>query len=63
MVANGIASLDTPAFASTIDRLVRSGDGWMNLPLGLVVLGLGSDLCNIKRIENSTARFGDHLDT
>ncbi len=34
----------------------------MNLALGLVALGLGSDLFNITRIENSTARFGDYLD-
>lgn len=30
----------------------------MNMPAGLVVLGLGSDLCNIARIENSIQRFG-----
>jgi hypothetical protein len=34
----------------------------MNLPLGLVVLGLGSALFNITRIESSTARFGGYLD-
>ena len=33
----------------------------MNIPPGLVVLGLGSDLCNISRIENSIARFGDRF--
>jgi holo-[acyl-carrier protein] synthase len=33
----------------------------MNIPLGLVVLGLGSDLCNITRIESSIARFGDRF--
>ncbi len=33
----------------------------MILPAGLVVLGLGSDLCNIARIENSLARFGDRF--
>ena len=33
----------------------------MNIPAGLVVLGLGSDLCNIERIENSIARFGDRF--
>jgi holo-[acyl-carrier protein] synthase len=33
----------------------------VNIPLGLVVLGLGSDLCNIARIENSIARFGDRF--
>ncbi len=33
----------------------------MNIPPGLVVLGLGSDLCNITRIENSIARFGDRF--
>ncbi len=33
----------------------------MNLPPGLIVLGLGSDLCNISRIENSIARFGDRF--
>ncbi|WP_416907221.1 MAG: holo-ACP synthase [Polymorphobacter sp.] len=29
----------------------------MNLPQGLRVIGLGSDLCNIARIENSLSRF------
>jgi holo-[acyl-carrier protein] synthase len=33
----------------------------MNIPPGLVVLGLGSDLCNISRIESSIARFGDRF--
>jgi holo-[acyl-carrier protein] synthase len=33
----------------------------VNIPPGLVVLGLGSDLCNIARIENSIARFGDRF--
>jgi holo-[acyl-carrier protein] synthase len=33
----------------------------MNIPPGLVVLGLGSDLCNIDRIENSISRFGDRF--
>lgn len=33
----------------------------MNLPQGLHILGLGSDLCNITRIENSLARFGDRF--
>jgi holo-[acyl-carrier protein] synthase len=33
----------------------------MNIPPGLVVLGLGSDLCNITRIESSIARFGDRF--
>ncbi len=33
----------------------------MNIPAGLVVLGLGSDLCNIARIENSISRFGDRF--
>jgi holo-[acyl-carrier protein] synthase len=33
----------------------------MNIPSGLVVLGLGSDLCNIKRIESSIARFGNRF--
>jgi len=31
------------------------------IPAGLVVLGLGSDLCSITRIENSIARFGDRF--
>ena len=33
----------------------------MILPPGLVVIGLGSDLCNITRIESSHARFGDRF--
>jgi holo-[acyl-carrier protein] synthase len=33
----------------------------VNIPPGLVVLGLGSDLCNIDRIANSVARFGDRF--
>ncbi len=33
----------------------------MIVPQGLVVIGLGSDLCNISRIENSLARFGDRF--
>lgn len=33
----------------------------MNLPGGLLVIGLGSDLCNITRIEGSIARFGDRF--
>jgi holo-[acyl-carrier protein] synthase len=33
----------------------------MNIPPGLIVLGLGSDLCNITRIESSIARFGDRF--
>ena len=33
----------------------------MNIPAGIFVLGLGSDLCNIERIENSLARFGDRF--
>ncbi|WP_310497834.1 holo-ACP synthase [Sandarakinorhabdus sp.] len=30
----------------------------MIVPAGLVVIGLGSDLCNIDRIQNSIDRFG-----
>ncbi|WP_439533346.1 holo-ACP synthase [Polymorphobacter sp.] len=30
----------------------------MMVPTGLAVIGLGSDLCNIERIERSLARFG-----
>jgi len=30
----------------------------MNIPPGIFVLGLGSDLCNIDRIQNSITRFG-----
>ena len=33
----------------------------MNIPAGVFVLGLGSDLCNIDRIENSISRFGDRF--
>ena len=33
----------------------------MNIPAGVFVLGLGSDLCNIDRIENSITRFGDRF--
>jgi len=33
----------------------------MNLPSGLVVIGLGSDLCNIDRIASSIDRFGDRF--
>lgn len=33
----------------------------MNIPPGVFVLGLGSDLCNITRIESSIARFGDRF--
>jgi holo-[acyl-carrier protein] synthase len=33
----------------------------VNIPAGVFVLGLGSDLCNIERIENSIARFGDRF--
>ena len=33
----------------------------MNIPPGVFVLGLGSDLCNIDRIANSIARFGDRF--
>lgn len=33
----------------------------MNLPAGLSVIGLGSDLCNIDRIQNSIDRFGDRF--
>jgi holo-[acyl-carrier protein] synthase len=31
------------------------------IPPGLFVLGLGSDLCNIERIEKSITRFGDRF--
>jgi len=31
------------------------------VPAGLTVIGLGSDLCNIDRIANSIARFGDRF--
>lgn len=33
----------------------------MNVPTGIFVLGLGSDLCSITRIEASLARFGDRF--
>jgi holo-[acyl-carrier protein] synthase len=33
----------------------------MIIPPGLAVIGLGSDLCNIERIERSLARFGDRF--
>ncbi len=33
----------------------------MMVPAGVFVLGLGSDLCNIDRIENSLSRFGDRF--
>jgi holo-[acyl-carrier protein] synthase len=33
----------------------------MNVPHGLVVIGLGSDLCNIDRIASSITRFGDRF--
>ena len=33
----------------------------MIVPTGVFVLGLGSDLCNIERIESSIARFGDRF--
>ena len=33
----------------------------MNIPPGVFVLGLGSDLCNIDRIANSITRFGDRF--
>nr|WP_310525412.1 holo-ACP synthase [Polymorphobacter sp.] len=33
----------------------------MNIPPGIFVLGLGSDLCNIDRIQNSITRFGDRF--
>ena len=33
----------------------------MNIPPGVFVLGLGSDLCNITRIESSIARFADRF--
>jgi holo-[acyl-carrier protein] synthase len=35
----------------------------MIMPPGLAVIGLGSDLCNIERIERSLARFGDRFIT
>ncbi|OYQ30107.1 holo-ACP synthase [Sandarakinorhabdus cyanobacteriorum] len=33
----------------------------MNLPAGLGIIGLGSDLCNIDRIAGSIERFGDRF--
>jgi len=33
----------------------------MNLPSGLAVIGLGSDLCNIERIARSLDRFGERF--
>lgn len=33
----------------------------LQLPAGVVVLGLGSDLCNIERIERSIERFGQRF--
>jgi holo-[acyl-carrier protein] synthase len=33
----------------------------VNIPAGVFVIGLGSDLCNIDRIENSITRFGDRF--
>jgi holo-[acyl-carrier protein] synthase len=33
----------------------------VNIPPGVFVLGLGSDLCNITRIESSIARFADRF--
>lgn len=33
----------------------------MNVPAGLSVIGLGSDLCNIDRIAASIDRFGDRF--
>ncbi|MFN3370795.1 MAG: holo-ACP synthase [Sphingomonadaceae bacterium] len=33
----------------------------LQLPAGLLVLGLGSDLCNIERIERSIDRFGQRF--
>jgi holo-[acyl-carrier protein] synthase len=33
----------------------------MNIPAGIFILGLGSDLCNIERIESSITRFGDRF--
>ena len=31
------------------------------IPQGLVVIGLGNDLCNIERIQSSIDRFGDRF--
>ncbi len=33
----------------------------MNIPSGVIVLGLGSDLCNIDRIQHSIDRFGERF--
>ena len=33
----------------------------MTPPAGLMVIGFGSDLCNIERIEASITRFGDRF--
>ena len=33
----------------------------MNAPAGLMVIGFGSDLCNIERIRNSIEKFGDRF--
>ena len=33
----------------------------MNIPPGVFVLGLGSDLCNIDRIDRSITRFADRF--
>ncbi len=33
----------------------------MIIPPGIFVLGLGSDLCNIERIQNSLDRFGERF--
>jgi holo-[acyl-carrier protein] synthase len=33
----------------------------VNIPPGVFILGLGSDLCNIERIESSITRFGDRF--
>ncbi len=33
----------------------------MNIPTGMTLIGLGSDLCNIDRIASSIDRFGDRF--
>jgi len=33
----------------------------VNIPSGVIVLGLGSDLCNIDRIQHSIDRFGERF--
>ena len=33
----------------------------MNIPAGMTLIGLGSDLCNIDRIASSIDRFGDRF--